>query len=231
MPTQGVMKYPRAEVWASTPPVRKLQLQQAGGWSHVLPQGNNSGPTSYYGLLRLISWPLPLLSQQTRESCQGRSPALHFSHSHPTVCLFLAPTMCSLLQSDDGTIITILVRKLTPVRCFVQCPATRGQRNCDLNTNLSESLTCSSLPQPHLQPHVTVGLRNPAPDSKLTQSSPSHSLTAEPKPNPQLPITSVSTQNPQHLTPGTLSQPPRIPEATLPPRHPQSVKSTHWPWT
>lgn len=45
----------------------------------------------------------------------------------------------------------MLVRKLTQVRCFVQCPATRGQRNCDLNTNLSESQTCYSLPQPHLQ--------------------------------------------------------------------------------
>lgn len=28
MPTQGVIKYPRAEVWASTPPAEKLQLQK-----------------------------------------------------------------------------------------------------------------------------------------------------------------------------------------------------------
>lgn len=85
MPTQGVMKYPRAEVWASTPPVRKLQLQ----WEVAGPTGshreNNSGPTSYYDRLRFTSRPLPRLSQTTRESGQGPSPAQPFTSLTCTV--------------------------------------------------------------------------------------------------------------------------------------------------
>lgn len=67
MPTQGVMKYPRAEVWASTPPVQKLQLQSGGAGPTGSHGGrgavaNGSCPTSHHALLRSTSWPLLLCS-------------------------------------------------------------------------------------------------------------------------------------------------------------------------
>lgn len=81
MPTQGVMKYPRAEVWASTPPVRKLQLQSGGGWSHRLPRrvADASCPASHHALLRFASRPPPLCSLTNSGACAGLQPS-------PTLC-------------------------------------------------------------------------------------------------------------------------------------------------
>ena len=81
MPTQGVIKYPRAEVSASTPPAEELQLQKRGTWSRWLPQGFQL--LSHFPLCtsQTHSQPLLLLPSLTNGNLvQGPRAALHFSH-------------------------------------------------------------------------------------------------------------------------------------------------------
>lgn len=103
MPTQGVMKYPRAEVWASTPPVQRLQLQNGGGGagpagSHGRGGGgaHDSCPTSHHALLRFTSWPLPLCwLTKLRNPC--RAPAQPFASFIPPYLSLLLSTYYVLI--------------------------------------------------------------------------------------------------------------------------------------
>lgn len=76
----------------------------------------------------------------------------------------------------------------------------------------------------NLLPHSSAGLRNPAPGPKLTQSSPGHSLTVEPrspapypKLNPQLPITPSPPSPPRTQGGSLLAHPLCTPDSLRPP--------------
>lgn len=113
MPTQGVMKYPRAEVWASTPPVQKLQLQSGGGWSRGLPWAGDRGganDSSHFPLctsqLHLLA-SSALLADKTQEPMQDPRPALCFFHSCLSLLLstyYVLIFTARSVQSEDRTL-------------------------------------------------------------------------------------------------------------------------------
>lgn len=112
MPTQGVMKYPRAEVWASTPPVQKLQLQREVAGPAGSHRADDSCPTTHEALLRFALWPLPLLSL-THSGILCRVPAQPFTSLPLPYVLFLLSTYYLLiitarfLQCEDGATVII----------------------------------------------------------------------------------------------------------------------------
>lgn len=68
VPTQGVMKYPRADVWASTPPVQRLQLQK-GRDCPPAPAGSLFYFTEYTSQIHLPASSIP--PTDTQDPCAG----------------------------------------------------------------------------------------------------------------------------------------------------------------
>lgn len=92
VPTQGVMKYPRADVWASTPPVQRLQLQK-GGDCPPAPAGSLFYFAEYTSQIHLPAPSIP--PTDTQDPCAGGPDiALRVSRSIPNV-IFVEHLLCA----------------------------------------------------------------------------------------------------------------------------------------
>lgn len=119
VPTQGVMKYPRADVWASTPPVQRLQLQKGGP---PAPSGSLSSFALHTSQIHLLASPIP--PTDTEDPCAGAlaRPFASLTRSFLLSAYYVLIINACFLQSEYGAVRIIQVGKQTQVSTLSNAP-------------------------------------------------------------------------------------------------------------